>query len=374
MQDVIYTPTDFVATLNQTLEFAYPSVVIEGELSNFKVAKNRWVYFDLKDEESSVRFFGIVYGLPGPLEDGMTVRVVGSPRLHQRFGFSVNFQSILPVGEGALKKAADLLFKKLSTEGLFADERKRLLPHIPATVGLITAADSAAAADFIKILNERWGGVEVLLADVYVQGDQAPLQITEAIEQLNQVPELPEVLVITRGGGSADDLAAFNDERVVRGVAASRIPTLVAIGHEVDVSLAELAADKRASTPSNAVQVLVPDKKQELILLKNLSTTLVQNLEAIRKTLKQDLQNQQKLLKRNVEDVFIKISEQIKNTKRLLNLFDPTAALRRGYALVKLNEKFVKSIKQLKLNDQLSVKLADGTIGTTVEKINPNEQ
>jgi exodeoxyribonuclease VII large subunit len=373
MQDVIYTPTDFVFTLNQTLEFAYPSVVIEGELSNFKVAKNRWVYFDLKDDESSVRFFGTVYSLPGPLEDGMTVRVVGSPRLHQRFGFSVNFQSILPVGEGALKKAADLLFKKLTAEGLFADDRKRMLPHIPSTVGLITAADSAAAADFIKILNERWGGVEVLLADVYVQGDQAPLQITEAIEHLNQIPELPEVLIITRGGGSADDLAAFNDERVVRAVAASRIPTLVAIGHEVDISLAELAADMRASTPSNAAQILIPDKKQELAVLKNLDTNLVQNIESIRKALKQDLQNQQKLLKRNVDDVIIKITEQIKNTKRLISLFDPTAALMRGYALVKLNEKFVKSIKQLKLNDQLSVKLADGTIGATVEKINPNE-
>jgi exodeoxyribonuclease VII large subunit len=373
MQDVIYTPTDFVFTLNQTLEFAYPTVVIEGELSNFKVAKNRWVYFDLKDEESSVRFFGTVYGLPGPLEDGMTVRVVGSPRLHQRFGFSINFQSILPVGEGALKKAADLLFKKLTAEGLFADERKRLLPHIPSTVGLITAADSAAAADFIKILNERWGGVEILLADVYVQGDQAPIQITDAVEHLNQIPKLPEVLVVTRGGGSADDLAAFNDERVVRAIAASRIPTLVAIGHEVDISLAELAADKRASTPSNAAQVLVPDKKQELTVLKNLNTNLVQNLESIRKTMTQDLQNQQKLLRRNVEDVVMKITEQIKNTKRLLGLFDPAAALKRGYALVKLNENLVKSIKQIKLNDQLSVKLTDGTIMTTVEKINPNE-
>jgi exodeoxyribonuclease VII large subunit len=114
-----------------------------------------------------------------------------------------------------------LLFKKLSAEGLFAEERKRPLPHIPQKIGLITAADSAAAADFTKILNERWGGVEVLLADVYVQGEQAPMQLVEAIEHLNQISEIPEVLVVTRGGGSADDLAAFNDERVIRAVAAA---------------------------------------------------------------------------------------------------------------------------------------------------------
>jgi exodeoxyribonuclease VII large subunit len=369
MQELVFTPTDFVVVVNQTLEFAYPSIIIEGELSNFKVAKNRWVYFDLKDEESSVRFFGTVYSLPGPLEDGMTVRVVGSPRLHQRFGFSVNFTSILPVGEGALKKAADLLFKKLSAEGLFAEERKRPLPHIPQKIGLITAADSAAAADFTKILNERWGGVEVLLADVYVQGEQAPMQLVEAIEHLNQISEIPEVLVVTRGGGSADDLAAFNDERVIRAVAASRIPTLVAIGHEVDLSLAELAADKRASTPSNAAQILVPDKKHELEVVKNYKSTIGQNLEAIRKSFEQELQNQQSLLRRNISDILMKQFEQIKSTRRIIKLFDPNAALKRGYALVKIDDKFVKTIKQLKPADQININLVDGTIGAKVETI-----
>jgi exodeoxyribonuclease VII large subunit len=373
MQEIVFTPTDFVAVVNQTLEFAYPSVVIEGELTNFKVAKNRWVYFDLKDEESSVRFFGTIYSLPGPLQDGMSVRVVGSPRLHQRFGFSVNFTSILPVGEGALKKAADLLLKKLSAEGLFAQERKRLLPHIPQRIGLVTAADSAAAADFAKILNERWGGVEVLLADVYVQGDQAPAQLVEAIEHLNQLSEMPEVLVITRGGGSADDLAAFNDERVIRAVAASRIPTLVAIGHEVDISLAELAADKRASTPSNAAQLLVPDKKHELAVVQNAASALVQNLESIRKSLKQDLQNQRSLLKRNISDIFIKQHEQVKSLQRIIKLFDPNAALARGYAIIRTNDSFVKTIEQLKPSDQINISLVDGTIGAKVETVKAND-
>lgn len=369
MQEIVYSPTDFVAALNQTLEFAYPSVIIEGEIANFKVSRNRWVYFDLKDEISQVRFFGTVYSLPGPLEDGLTVRVVGVPRLHARFGFSVTFQSILPVGEGSLKKAADLLFQKLSAEGLFAPERKRLLPQLPVSIGLITAADSAAAADFVKIMNERWGGIEISLADVYVQGELAPIQLAEAIDHFNGMSVMPEVLIITRGGGSAEDLAAFNDERVVRAVAASRIPTLVAIGHEVDVSLAELAADQRASTPSNAAQLLVPDKKHQLITLKNIRSGLTQSLQAISREQKQDLINQGSLLKDRIENLLVQEFTHLQAARRLVNIFDPQAVLRRGYGLLSKNGKFVKSIKQVEINDNLSVKLADGTIKTTVSEI-----
>lgn len=368
-EQIIYTPTDFVAVLNQTLEYAFPSIVIEGELSGFKVAKNRWVYFSLMDETASVSFFGTVYSLPGPLEDGLTVRVVGMPRLHPRFGFSVNFQSILPVGEGELKKAADLLFKKLSAEGLFEPDRKRQLPRIPEKVGLITAANSAAAADFIKILNERWGGVEVALADVYVQGESAPSQLVEAIEHFNQQSEMPEVLVITRGGGSAEDLAAFNDERVVRAVAASRIPTLVAIGHEVDISLAELAADQRASTPSNAVQILVPDKKHELATLKNAQVHSTNWLNNFIRSERQNLRHQQTNLSQLTLGIFQAEQERLKTSRRLLKVFDPQTALARGYALVSRRGKHLKSVLGAETGDELSVRLVDGTIKAAVQKV-----
>lgn len=245
MNDTVFTPTDFVAVFNQTIEHVYPVVTIEGELANFKVSRNAWVYFDIKDDLASIKFFGSVYSLPGPLEDGLKLRVVGAPRLHPQFGFSITFQSIQPVGEGAVKKAADLLRDKLEAEGLFAPERKRPLPEIPRRIGLVTAEASAACADFIKILGERWGGLEILLVDVLVQGAEAPIQITSAMKHFEQLSPLADVIVLTRGGGSAEDLAAFNDERVVRAIAGSRTPTLVAIGHEVDVSLAELAADRR---------------------------------------------------------------------------------------------------------------------------------
>jgi exodeoxyribonuclease VII large subunit len=370
--DLVLSPAEFISSVNQTLEFAYPIVVIEGELSNFKVAKNRWVYFDLKDEEASVRFFGTIYSLPGPLEDGITVRATGSPRMHSRFGFSVNFRSILPVGEGALKKASDLLFKKLEGEGLFALERKRALPYIPETVGLITAGGSAAAADFNKILNERWSGVEILLADVYVQGDQAPIQIVQAIDYFNQMSEVPEILVITRGGGSAEDLSAFNDERLVRAVASSRIPTLVAIGHEVDTSLAELAADQRASTPSNAAQILVPDKTHEQAVLKNAKMNLKQALDSLHKSLIQSLITDQEYLKSHLNNIFSAQKERLNASRRLVKLYDPKAALSRGYALININGKHLKSVRPVKVKNLLSVQLVDGTIKAEVQRVDFN--
>src|SRR5581483_6306039 len=190
MEDFAFSPSDFVAVFNQTLEIAYPTVVIEGELANFRVSKNRWLYFSLQDELASVSFFGSVHQLPGPLEDGLKLKVVGQPKMHPRYGFSINVLSLTPAGEGSLKKAANLLAKKLEAEGLFAPERKRPLPVIPRIIGLITAANSAAAADFIKILNERWGGVELWLHDAYVQGEQAPASLIAAIDYFNRSAKL----------------------------------------------------------------------------------------------------------------------------------------------------------------------------------------
>jgi exodeoxyribonuclease VII large subunit len=368
MEGVVLSPVDFVALLNQTLEFAYPTVTIEGELSNFRISKNRWVYFDLQDDAASVKFFGTVYMLPGPLEDGLKLRVVGSPRLHPRFGFSINILSMAPVGEGSIKKAADLLAAKLEAEGLFDPARKRLLPPAPKTIGLITAAASAAYADFIKILNERWGGIEILLADVYVQGAQSPLQIVRAIEHFNELPSLVDVLVITRGGGSAEDLAAFSDERVVRAVAASRVPTLGGVGHEVDVSLAELAADQRASTPTNAAQLVVPDRRETIAGLaaveKSFRELLSQRLQA-------DSQAAAQAREYLTSQVNLHLSSYHKSldmVRKLINVFDPGAALKRGYAIVSQGGRHISSIKGLRPGDSLSVQLADGTIGASVQE------
>jgi exodeoxyribonuclease VII large subunit len=364
--ELVFGVGDFVAYLNQTLEAVYPYVTIEGELSNFRVSKNRWVYFDLKDDDASVRFFGTVYVLPGPLEDGMVVRVSGSPRLHPQYNFSVNFQAIQPVGEGSIRKAADLLTAKLTAEGLFAPERKRPLPYPPARIGLITAGGSAAFADFIKILGARWAGVRIDHFDVLVQGEQAPAQIVSAIAAANALAEPPDVLVITRGGGSTEDLAAFSTEQVTRAVAGSRVPTLVAIGHEVDVSLAELAADQRASTPSNAAELLTPDR-----------VAVLQNLIAERRDLndlllrlvtqRTEWLNHQRIeLNRGLGMAYQSAQGTLQTARQLLAAYDPNAALRRGYALVRHGDDLVRSVHALKVGQSLQITLSDGTVQTTI--------
>jgi exodeoxyribonuclease VII large subunit len=367
--DITFSVSEFVAILNQTLEFAYPSVTITGEIANFRVSKNRWVYFDLKDEGATVRFFGTVYQLPGPLEDGMMLAVRGTPKLHPLYGFSVNIMTIRPVGEGSIKKAAALLQAKLEAEGLFDPLRKRLLPYPPQRVGLVTSAESAAYRDFIKVLGARWGGVEIVLFNVQVQGEVAPAQIAAAIERANQLAEPPEVLVITRGGGSAEDLQAFSTELVTRAVAASRIPTLVAIGHEIDISLAELAADQRASTPSNAAELLVPDRKALLAQLPVYKRQLEQAALQVCKDARSQLAQCRHTLHDRTELSLAHTAHSLRSRTQLLAAYDPAAAMRRGYALVQAGGELVRSGSQVASGTELAITLSDAHVTAEVKQV-----
>lgn len=360
---------EFVALLNQTIEYAYPSVTITGELAHFAVRKNRWVYFDLKDDTASVRFFGTVYQLPGPLEDGMLLAVRGTPRLHPQFGFSVNVQSIRPLGEGTIKKAADLLKAKLTQEGLFDPHRKRPLPYPPAHIGLVTSGESAAYHDFVKVLGQRWGGMRISHIDVQVQGEAASGQIVAAIEQCNQLADPPEVLVVTRGGGSAEDLQAFSTEQLTRAVASSRIPTLVAIGHEVDTSLAELAADQRASTPSNAAELLVPSRQAELTSVQSRRERLTHAVERSVSEVRARFMRQQRELHASILQTIRHEHAALQNRTLLLGAFNPTQALRRGYAMVRKDGHLLRSARGLHPGDSISVALSDATLDAQIKQI-----
>jgi exodeoxyribonuclease VII large subunit len=369
MQDAAFTVSEFVAVLNQTLEYAYPGVVITGEIANFRVSKNRWVYFDLKDEQATVRFFGTVYQLPAPLEDGMMVAVRGIPRLHKQYGFSVTVQSIQPVGEGSIKKASKLLEAKLTAEGLFDEARKRPLPYPPRRIGLITSGESAAYRDFIKIITARWGGLEIILIDVQVQGEASPAQVVQAIEQFNRMAAMPEVLVITRGGGSAEDLQAFSTEQVTRAVAASRIPTIVAIGHEIDISLAELAADQRASTPSNAAELLVPDRKALLATLQTHRERLQHFAERSVHDARRQLAIERETLRGSVEQLVQQARNQLQLRTQLLAAYSPQAALERGYALIRKGSTVVRSGKEVSKGDTITIQLHDAELTSDVKGI-----
>ncbi len=368
--DLTLTVSEFVAVMNQTLEYAYPTVVVTGELANFKVSKNRWVYFDLKDEQATVRFFGTVYQLPGPLQDGMIMAVKGAPRLHPQYGFSINVLSMRPTGEGSIKKAAALLEAKLTAEGLFDPARKRRLPYPPAHIGLITSTESAAYHDFIKVLNARWGGVDITVIDVQVQGEHAPAQLVAAIEQCNQLAVQPDVLVLTRGGGSAEDLQAFSTEQVTRAVAASRIPTLVAIGHEIDLSLAELAADQRASTPSNAAELLVPDRRAVLARLHDVRRHLGQAAGHVIKNARAELAFTQRLLHDGARRAVTRSQDHLHTQMQLLEAYNPQTALQRGYALVRDGRgSVVRNASQLQIGDGLDIQFKDGQVTAEVKRV-----
>ena len=362
--ETILEVSDFVALVNQTFEYAYPTVTIRGELANFKISKNKWVYFDLKDDTATVRFFGTVHALSGPLEDGMRLRVRSTPKLHPQYGFSVTVFSIQPEGEGTIRRAADLLKAKLAAEGLFDETRKRQLPYPPERIGLVTSTESAAYADFMKILNTRWRGLIIECIDVQVQGEAAPAQIVAAIEQFGRASILPDVLVVTRGGGSPEDLYAFSSEQVARSIAASRVPTLVAIGHEIDTSLAELAADRRASTPSNAAELLVPDQRDIVLQLGHFARRLREAALYTIRTERYMLTQQQATLGNYLSGALVHSRQQLTTFMQLLDALNPRAIMRRGYAIVRLrnNALLVRRRSDAHRGDMLTIEVSDGSV------------
>lgn len=260
--------TEFVKACSDTLTYTFSNITIAGEVSSFKISQGRWVFFDLKDENSTLPCFIFINQLSIALADGMKVIISGTPKITNKGKFSFTVQKIMPLGEGSIKKAFELLKQKLTKEGLFDQDKKRPLPKNPTTIGVISSTQAAGYADFIKIVSKRWRGLKIIVAHTSVQGLSAPEQIIKALNFFNQEREV-EVIAIIRGGGSADDLSAFNDENLVRAIASSRIPTITGIGHEVDLSLSDLSADSYAPTPSNVAEILTRDRNFELNRIRN---------------------------------------------------------------------------------------------------------
>ncbi len=335
MDSPTFSVSDFLASINQTLEYAYPVVTVVGEVASFKVNQGKYVFFDLKDESGSVGCFMTVWQLRTPIEDGMKIVVSAHPKVTPWGKFSLTVQSLRPVGEGALKKSFELLKQKLDGEGLFDPARKRTLPPIPKHVAVISSTQAAGYADFIKILAERWGGLDIEVAHTQVQGEAAADQMIRAIRYFTAQPEPADVLVLIRGGGSADDLAVYNDEQLVREIAASRIPTLVGVGHEVDMSLADMVADVRAATPSNAAQILVPDRRE---LIASTWSVVRQMAGLSERAIDRYITDGRGRLLTALNRVDEHIRDQfaaLRYTRMTLMAYDPTAVLARGYALLR---------------------------------------
>ncbi len=329
-----FTPTEFIALTNQTLEYAYSSVMITGEVASFKVNQGKWVFFDLKDDESSISCFMTLWDLRMPIEDGMKVVVRGTPKVTKWGKFSFTVSTIKPVGEGNLKKSFELLKQKLEKEGLFKAERKREIPKGLSKIGVISSTAAAGYADFIKILNARWGGMKVYVAHTQVQGLEAPDQIIRALNFFNEHSEV-EAIAIIRGGGSADDLSAFNDEKLVRTIASSKIPIITGIGHEVDESLADLAADVRASTPSNAAELLTYDREAVASSIKSSVERIGYNLVyyTIEGKKKEEVEKMTQVMN-NISMKIVNYQKELSAKIKVLEALNPEKVLKQGYAIL----------------------------------------
>lgn len=361
--EVIYSVSDFIATSNDIFEKSFPSVLIEGEISSFKVNQNKFVFFDLKDEESVLGCFMTVWQLRFPLEDGMKVVAQVKPKLTNWGKFSLTVEKITPKGEGSLKKSFEILKEKLTREGLFDENRKRRIPQDLQKVAVISSTQAAGYADFIKIINERWGGLKIIVAHTQVQGMVASDQIIRAIDFLNSQSELPDVIAIIRGGGSADDLAVFNDEKLVRAVANSRVPIITGIGHEIDQSLCDLAADFAASTPSNVAQILTPNKFDEMRFLRSkilhASDLLLSKIAELKKSNREKNQEIRDKILQNIFDQ----KREIQAKKRILESYNPQNILAKGYALIS---------GEIATSKEITIKTIDKTITAEVKNVNQN--
>lgn len=373
---------------------ALSTVCVRGELSNYKIYPSGHHYFTLKDSESSLRcvmFKSSAVKLRFHPESGISVTAFGRISVFPRDGaYQLYCSGLMPEGTGDLQLAFEQLKKKLDEEGLFDRAHKKPLPRFPEKIAIITSSAGAAVHDMIRILGHRWPMTKVLLLPVRVQGVEAPAEIVGAIRYANEF-KVADLIITGRGGGSIEDLWAFNDERVARAIYASDIPVISAVGHEPDVTISDYVADARASTPSNAAELAVPDMNEFADMLKSYEIraghAMKKQFSALRSRL--DALSARRVMaepmtlidNRRIEidhrrDELISAQERIISGKKhefvclaaALDAMSPLKVLSRGYAIAFDGEgETLKSVGKIQAGDKLSVRLADGVAACTVD-------
>jgi exodeoxyribonuclease VII large subunit len=349
-----------------------PTVWIEGEITELR-RQQRWqsVFFTLKDPEngeclSAQMPRGQFDALDLGLADGERVHVFGRPELYaQRGELRLKVLTIERYGTGAHLATLERLKQKLAAEGLFAAERKRALPRFPRLVGLVTGNDAAAKRDVLTHIVQRFPPANVLVAETYVQGPRAPAAIATAIGDLCR--RGADVIVLARGGGSFEDLLPFSDERVVRAVAGCSVPVVSAVGHEQDTPLCDLAADVRASTPTHAARVVVPDASELRGRLERARESLHRGAHRAAERHHQRLASAHERLRRAPLLALERRSARLDTTHGRLRALSPSATLERGYAIVRRGDEVVRSTEQVSSGDDLAVRVADGSFGARAE-------
>ena len=372
------------------------NISVRGELSNYKIYPSGHHYFTLKDSESSLRcvmFKGNAMHLRFRPESGMSVTAFGRISVFPRDGaYQLYCTGLMPEGTGDLQVAFEQLKKKLGEEGLFDEAHKKPLPPFPQKIAIITSSAGAAVHDMIRILGRRWPMSKILLLPVRVQGVEAPAEIAGAIRYANRYA-VADLIITGRGGGSIEDLWAFNDERVARAIYASEIPVISAVGHEPDVTISDYVADRRASTPSNAAEIAVPDASEQR---QTLSSFSIRSAQAMDKRLKQMRSETENLRSRRVlrdagaylddrrieldrlrDKLCASMESELGGKKREqvrlaagLDAMSPLRVLTRGYAVASdENGVIVTSTKMIRKGSRLHLRLSDGGADCRVESI-----
>lgn len=378
-------------------DFNLRSVIVTGEISNFKLNSfSGHMYFTLKDENAAVKsvmFKSSASRLKFLPEEGMKVICRGYVTMYERDGaYQLYVNDMQPDGAGSIAIAFEQLKVRLTLEGLFDSEHKSNLPKFPKKIAIVTSNTGAAIHDMLNVLSRRWPIATIVMCPVSVQGDEAPPQMINAIRKIEQYTDC-DLIIIGRGGGSAEDLWCFNDEQLARTIYNCNIPIISAVGHETDFTICDFVADLRAPTPSAAAELAVPDIGEVYSLFSGFEIELEQRIFRLFNDLEQKLlfltkrpvftnklsvfePTKHKLTTLNgelnitFERVISKYENKCLNSIAKLSALNPAATLQRGFSITSKNSKTIKSVKEISVNDKINVKLSDGDLKCTVNDIN----
>jgi exodeoxyribonuclease VII large subunit len=351
-----------------------PTVWVEGEVTELR-RQERWqsVFLTLKDPTDGA-CLGVTMArgqfdaLRLDLANGERVHVFGRPELFEARGdFRLRALSIERFGLGEHLAALERLKAKLASEGLFAAERKRPLPRLPRRIGLVTGNDAAAKRDLLTAITARFPPARILVAETYVQGPRAAVAITEALRTICEAPEI-DVVVVARGGGSFEDLLPFSDERLIRALADCTVPTVSAVGHEQDTPLSDLVADARASTPTAAARLVVPDLAELIARLDRSRAALSRGARSALERERRRLDGSRDHLRRAPMLMLERRRAAVEHAAGRLRALSPRSTLERGYAIVRSGDEIVRSSSQVSSGTKVDVELGSGSFGARVEE------
>ncbi len=397
MQRFIYSVSELTEKIKEALETEFYDVDLRGEVSNFKRHSSGHLYFTLKDESAQLNAIiwrSVAQRLSFAMEDGLELRVKGHVEVYAPSGrYQLICNSAKPVGEGFLQQEFARLVEKLRLQGLFEEYHKKPLPRLPETIGVITSPTGAVIQDIRSILQRRYAAATVVLYPVRVQGEGAAEELIQAIKFFNalaphsSLPK-PDVLIVARGGGSLEDLWAFNDEQLAREIYRSKIPIISAVGHETDFTIADFVADVRAGTPSMAAELVAPPSDQLLdsiqTTLRELSALLLADVE--RKALEIDavvgsyafnkprrdietalqrLDYAMERIERGLTEKFNARATAVRAALQTLDALGHERILKRGFALAFKNGSLVRSVNEIQRNDDIELKFFDGVVKLT---------